>query len=65
MTLLTVVEQTANAFLEQHGCRKSQHKIKGGVLVGAIKVTVSELHEIWQVEEKQRSDPDSMNVAKI
>ena len=36
-----------------------------GVLVGAIGVTVSELHEIWQVEEKQRSDPDSMNVAKI
>ena len=38
---------------------------RGGVLVGAIGVTVSELHEIWQVKGKQRSDPDSMNVAKI
>ena len=38
---------------------------QSGVLVGAIGVTVSELHEIWQVEGKQRSDPDSMNVAKI
>ena len=36
-----------------------------GVLVEAIGVTVSELHEIWQVEGVQRSDPDSMNVAKI
>ena len=38
---------------------------QSGVLVGAIGVTVLELHEIWQVEGKQRSDPDSMNVAKI
>ena len=54
MTLLTIVEQIAHAFLEQQGCRKSQHKIKGGggVLAGAIGVTVSELHEIWQVKGK-------------
>ena len=51
------VEQTARVFLEQQGRRKSQRKIKGGVLVGAIRVTMSELHEIWQVEGKQRSNP--------
>ena len=27
--------------------------------VEAIEVTVSELHEIWQVEGKRRSDPKS------
>ena len=40
-------------------------QVQRGVLVEAIGVTVLELHEIWQVEGKQRSDPDSMNVAKI
>ena len=29
------------------------------VPLGAIRVTVSELHEIWQVEGKQGSEPDS------
>ena len=29
-----------------------------GVPVRAIGVTMSKLHEIWQVEGKQRSDPD-------
>ena len=34
---------------------------------GAIGITVSELHEIWQVEGKRHSDRESciMNVAKI
>ena len=53
------VEQTTHAFLEQQGRRKSQHKIKGGASRGAIRVTVLELHEIWQVEGKRRSDPNS------
>ena len=30
-----------------------------GMLVKAVGVTVSKLHEIWQVERKQRSDPNS------
>ena len=46
------VEQTTHAFLEQQECRKSRRKIKG-VLVEVIGATVSELHEIWQVEGKQ------------
>ena len=57
------VEQTTHAFLEQQGRKKSQHKIKGGGLVGAIGITVSKLHEIWQVEGKWHSDPDSWNFA--
>ena len=61
----TDVEQTAHAFLEQQGRRKSQRKIKGGCQQGAIGVTMSELHEIWQVEGKRNSNPESMNVTKI
>jgi len=30
-----------------------------GVLVEANRVTMSELHEIWQVEGKRQFDPDS------
>ena len=30
-----------------------------GVLVEAIGATMLELHEIWQVEGKRHSDPDS------
>ena len=40
-------EQTVHAFLEQQGRRKLQCKIKWGLLVEAIGVTVSGLHEIW------------------
>ena len=53
---VTNVEQTAHAFLKQQGHRKSQCKIKGGCQQGAIKVTVSKLHEIWQVEVKWPSE---------
>ena len=52
------VEQTAQAFLEQQGRQKSQHRIKG-VPIKAIGVTISELCEIWQVEGKRHYDPDS------
>ena len=31
---------------------------QGGVPVEAIGTTISELHEIWQIEEKRHSDPD-------
>ena len=40
--------------VESHNARS-----KGGASSGAIGVTVSELHEIWQVEGKQHSDPNS------
>ena len=40
-------EQTVHAFLEQQGRQKLQCKIKWGLLVEAIGVTVSGLHEIW------------------
>ena len=57
--LLVDVGQTAHAFLEQHGHRKSQRKIKRGASRGAIGVTVSDWHEIWQVKGKRHSDPHS------
>ena len=49
----TDVEQTAHAFRRGAGCYNTKSK---GVPVEAIGVSVSELHEIWQVEGKQRSD---------
>ena len=41
------------------GAPKVTTQDQRGVPVGAIRVTVSELHEIWQVEGKRHSDPDS------
>ena len=53
------VEQTAHAFLEQQEHRKSQHKIKGRVIVKAIRATMLELHDIWQVKGKRHSNSNS------
>ena len=38
---------------------RSHNAKPNGVPLEAIGATVSELHEIWQVEGKQHSDPDS------
>ena len=53
----TDVEQTClpRAVGAQEVTTQDQRRVP----VGAIGVTVSELHEIWQVEGKRRSDLDS------
>ena len=52
------MEKTAQAYMGQQERGKSQPKFKG-VPMEAIGATVSKFYEIWQVERKQHSNPNS------